>query len=275
MQSKLPEGATVAPIILSSDKTQLSVFSGDKAAYPVYITIGNISKATRRQPSKHATLLLGYLSDDSLKSHILSDAARSIALRRLFHDSLGVIVSSLEAAGRQGVKMVCADGMIRHVFPVLSSYVCDHPEQCLVAGVKYSHCPICEVPAKEKGSTTEHPLRSREPTIAAIANKLAKVPDTEFARLGLHPVRPFWSNLPHVDIGSLFTPDILHQLHKGMFSTHLTPWVQSFIQEPGKSAKYTKEEIDRRFRAITVGCPEEPSGTELKCIRTSVPNVPK
>ncbi|KAH8999683.1 hypothetical protein EDB86DRAFT_3075750 [Lactarius hatsudake] len=38
--------ATVVPLILSSDKTQLILFQG-KAAYPVYLTIGNIPKATR------------------------------------------------------------------------------------------------------------------------------------------------------------------------------------------------------------------------------------
>ena len=43
-QGCLPDGATIAPIILSSDKTQLSVFQGDKSAWLVYLTIGNISK---------------------------------------------------------------------------------------------------------------------------------------------------------------------------------------------------------------------------------------
>ncbi|CDO69052.1 hypothetical protein BN946_scf184992.g1, partial [Trametes cinnabarina] len=36
--------ATVAPVILATDKTQLSTFSGDKQAWPVYLTIGNINK---------------------------------------------------------------------------------------------------------------------------------------------------------------------------------------------------------------------------------------
>ncbi|RPD72984.1 hypothetical protein L226DRAFT_524416 [Lentinus tigrinus ALCF2SS1-7] len=36
-------GATIIPIIISSDKTQLTVF-GSKTAYPVYMTIGNLPK---------------------------------------------------------------------------------------------------------------------------------------------------------------------------------------------------------------------------------------
>lgn len=48
IQMQLPDGATVVPIILSTDKTQLCVLSGGKTAYPVYMTIGNFDKSIRR-----------------------------------------------------------------------------------------------------------------------------------------------------------------------------------------------------------------------------------
>jgi hypothetical protein len=37
MKEHLPSGATIAPVILASDKTQLSRFKGDKSAWPVYV----------------------------------------------------------------------------------------------------------------------------------------------------------------------------------------------------------------------------------------------
>src|ERR1700730_7688966 len=40
LESRQP-GATVLPLIISTDKTQLTIFGG-KMAYPVYMTIGNI-----------------------------------------------------------------------------------------------------------------------------------------------------------------------------------------------------------------------------------------
>ncbi|KAF8587701.1 hypothetical protein K439DRAFT_1337354 [Ramaria rubella] len=61
LQNKLPPGVTISPVILASDKTWLSQFSGDKSAWPVYITIGNIAKSTRAKPSLHSSILLGYI----------------------------------------------------------------------------------------------------------------------------------------------------------------------------------------------------------------------
>jgi len=41
-------------------------FSGNKAAYPVYLTIGNIPRATRRKPSKHSMCPQAYLQSTKL-----------------------------------------------------------------------------------------------------------------------------------------------------------------------------------------------------------------
>ncbi|KAG1884658.1 hypothetical protein F4604DRAFT_1878663 [Suillus subluteus] len=60
-QKALPEGATIAPIILSSDKTMLSQFRGNKSAWPVYMSISNVTKAKRHQASSRATVLIRYI----------------------------------------------------------------------------------------------------------------------------------------------------------------------------------------------------------------------
>ena len=60
IQSKLPNGSTVIPIMLNSDATHLDKL-GHQKVHPIYITIGNITKKIRRKSSQHAIKLLGYL----------------------------------------------------------------------------------------------------------------------------------------------------------------------------------------------------------------------
>ena len=66
-------GATVVPILLSSDRTQVTQF-GSKSAYPVYLTIGNLPKDIRRKPGRRGQVLLAYLPTTKLK-HVASHAA--------------------------------------------------------------------------------------------------------------------------------------------------------------------------------------------------------
>lgn len=81
-QDNLPDGATVVPILLGSDKTQITSLAGDEAAWPVYITLGNLDRATRRSQHEPGTMLLGFIPiikgvDDSsrqLKSHVYHKA---------------------------------------------------------------------------------------------------------------------------------------------------------------------------------------------------------
>ena len=53
-------GATVIPVIISSDKTQLTLFRS-KSAYPVYLSIGNIPKDICCKPTQQAQILMGYI----------------------------------------------------------------------------------------------------------------------------------------------------------------------------------------------------------------------
>ncbi|KAI0760729.1 hypothetical protein C8Q74DRAFT_1319609 [Fomes fomentarius] len=229
IQLKLPPGATVAPVILASDKTTLSRMSGDKSAWPVYLSIGNIDKGTRRKPSSHATVLLGYLPVAKLEC--FSEKRRSLEGYRLYHL-------------REGIAMVCADGFIRCIYPLLAAYIADHPEQCLISACRENFCPKCPVNPRKRGEPT-HACLKHPPDIISILERTAtgeKVP--EFDTLGLRPLIPFWKDLPHCNIFAALTPDILHQLHKGLFKDHLVKWVT-------KAIAGGKEEIDYRFKTMT------------------------
>ena len=60
-QEKLPDGATVVPLLLSTDKTALTRYKGDLAAWPVYLTIGNLKADVRRSQKRPGLILLGLL----------------------------------------------------------------------------------------------------------------------------------------------------------------------------------------------------------------------
>ncbi|KIM34908.1 hypothetical protein M413DRAFT_433860 [Hebeloma cylindrosporum] len=143
-------GRTIIPVIISSDKTQLTVFR-NKTAYPVYLTIGNIPKHIRRKPSRRAHVLLAYLPTAKL-DHITNKAARRRTQANLFHACMGHILKPLEEYGITGLPMTSGDGAVRSGHPIFSNYVGDYPEQVLVTAVKTGECPECPVPPNELGN---------------------------------------------------------------------------------------------------------------------------
>lgn len=62
------------------------------------------------------------------------------------------------------------------------------------------------------------------------------------------PTQPFTESFPRASIYELITPDLLHQLIKGVFKDHLIDWVCKHLeQEHGKAkANSILDEIDRR-----------------------------
>ncbi|KAJ7488714.1 hypothetical protein B0H11DRAFT_1688922, partial [Mycena galericulata] len=123
-------GATTIPILLLSDKIQLTVF-GNRSAYPVYMTIGNIPKEIRRKPSRRAYVLLAYLPTSRL-NHIKNDASRRRTLANLFHACLSHIIAPLREVGIKGIPVVSGDGKIQRGHPIVACYIGDYPEQVLV-----------------------------------------------------------------------------------------------------------------------------------------------
>ncbi|KAI9001505.1 hypothetical protein BD414DRAFT_406373 [Trametes punicea] len=242
IQGVLPSGATVAPVILSSDKTQLSRFSGDKQAWPVYLSVGNISKSVRRQPSMRATILVGYIPVTKLEC-FSKGKRRSLEGYCLFHECMKAILEPLIKAGEVGVEMVCADGAIRRVHPILAAYVADHPEQCLISGCQENFCPKCSVHSSKLGEPIYSVMKDQTLVWDFIQEEARGEKSSEFKELGLRLIDPFWRNLPHCDIFSCITPDLLHQLHKGVFKDHTVSWATSCLEGGAK-------ELDRRFKAM-------------------------
>ncbi|KAJ7593168.1 hypothetical protein C8J56DRAFT_1013320 [Mycena floridula] len=219
-------GATIIPIIISSDKTQVTLFR-NKSAYPLYLTIGNIPKEIRRKPSCRAYILLAYLPTSRL-SHIKVKAARQCALSNLYHACLSKIFAPLK------------DWMLYAVF------IGDYPEQILTGGSKNGECPTCPTGHDTLGDfLTEASGQFRD--LNAILDALAKLdtdPGSFFQsckEAGIKPlIDPFWKDLPFAHPYRAITPDVLHQLYQGVVK-HLLAWL---------TEAYGPVEIDARCRRL-------------------------
>jgi hypothetical protein len=255
-QELLPVGMTIAPIILSSDKTKLTNLTGAKVAYPLYLTIGNIPKKTRRRPSTHACILLAYLSADSISDPRLSKAAQSALVQRLFHTALRLILAPLRDVNhQQGLRMVSGDGAIRCVVPIVACYAADYPEQRLVTTARSMTCPICDISSDQLGEPGVGETRTQMQTLADINHlfnlRCTQVTFTrECRRLKLNGAveAPFWEDFESFNIFGAITADVLHQLLSGTFGAHLVEWCSS--------PKIVKEKngLDRFLRLFPPAC---------------------
>ena len=151
-------------------------------------------------------------------------------------------MESVVEAGKKGEEMVCADSCLRKIWPIFAAYIADYPEQCLVAGCMENRCPICIVDPKERGNHIPRAPRNVQETLFFLRRMQMGDHDTAVKTLGLRAIyQPFWANLRHSDIFQGFTPDLLHQLHKGVFKDHLVKWCTEIIG---------KEEVDSLFRSM-------------------------
>ena len=240
LEEKNP-GATVIPVFLSSDKTQLTLFRG-KMAYPLYLTIGNLPKEIRRKPSKRGQILLAYLPTTKLE-HIDSPTSRRRAVSNLYHACVHKVTEPLEPAGVNGVEMGLSNGDIHRCHPLLACFISDYPEQLLGTCCKNGTCPKCTVPPNHLGDHETYPLRDLKKVLAALKtlDNGHSVYRKNCEVAGIKPViHPFWQKLKGTNIFESITSDVLHQLYQGVIK-HVVNWIKSI---------FGASEIDARCRRL-------------------------
>ncbi|KAG1719917.1 hypothetical protein EDB19DRAFT_1966753 [Suillus lakei] len=196
-------GATVIPVVISTDKTQVMMFH-NKTAYPIYLTIGNIPKEI---VANHPGVLMS-------SSHIFPPPVWNTSPTKP-HVIEAQRISIMQNAGLDGLAMRSGDGISR-----------DYPEQVLTSAVKTTECPKCDIPPNElESSTAAFEICDLNNVLDALAT--IDVGDLKFIQAchdaGIKPIiHPFWERLPYTNIFQAITPDILHQLYQGLVKHLLT-----------------------------------------------------
>ena len=218
-------GAMVIPIIISSDKTQLTLFR-DKMAYPVYMTIGNIPKQLCQKILCQAQILIGYILTTKLVG-ISNKAAHRHALANLYHACMHDVLGPISSCGETGLDLMSGDGVWRRCHPIFAAFIGDYPEQALMTCTYYGRCPKCTVPPTQLGEYGSFPPRVHSTVLDTyhLANSDVHTFYSTCGEVGMKPIyHPFWETLPLMDVFCSITPDILHQLYQGMVK-HIISWV--------------------------------------------------
>lgn len=188
-------------------------------------------------------MLLGYIPVTKLEC--FTKAQHSVEGFQLFHECMRIMLETLTKACEEGIPMTCADGFIRLIFPILAAYIADYPEQCLVACCRENSCPKCTVKQNQRGEYRVHStLRDPEDAVRILKEEAEGYSPDEFKDQNFRLINPFWKDLLFCNIFECIMPDLLHQLHKGLFKDHLVSWATKAVL--GKQG-----EIDACFQAMS------------------------
>ncbi|KAG2084606.1 uncharacterized protein F5147DRAFT_748792 [Suillus discolor] len=238
-------GSMFVSVILGSDKTTVSVATGQNDYYPLYASIGNVHNNVHRA-HRNTVAVIGFLAiPKTTKKHSDDPHFRKFK-KQLFHSSLLRILSSLKPAMSIPEVVQFGDGHFRRVLYGLGPYIADYPEQLVLGCVVQNWCAKCFA-YPDNLDSGEGGLRSQEVVDTLCEEVDSGVLWDEWGVIG--ELVPFTNDFPHADIHQLLAPDILHQVIKGAFKDHLVAWVEQYLEkEHGKArAKEILDDIDHRI----------------------------
>ncbi|KAF8547631.1 hypothetical protein OG21DRAFT_1527027 [Imleria badia] len=248
IQEVLPHGATVLGVILSSDKTNISVMSGNCMAHPLLRSLANIDIHIRSKTSLHAYLLLALLP--IAKFTHKTTHVHSLLQDQLVHQALDIILAppSLKTAAAVGIMMSDPIGNLPYCFTPLAAWIVDTPEESLLAATGPKASPITTAMSKNFGNAHRHPPCTATDMLSAICSACLQCLPTNYKdfikvirKLSLNSIiEPFWLDWALSAPCDFLTPEALHHFHC-FFWDHNAKWC---IQAVGAS------KLDFRFTLI-------------------------
>ncbi|KAJ7603070.1 hypothetical protein FB45DRAFT_882434 [Roridomyces roridus] len=240
-------GAMYTPIFFGSDKTTVSVATGDVEYHPVYLSLGNPHNGMRRA-HRNAVIPFAFLAIPKSDRKYDNDAAFRTFKRQLYHSSLSAILSTLKPGMTKPVVRRCPDGHFRRVIYDFGPFIADYPEQVMLAGIVQGWCAKCtalstdldgHICGRRTHGHTDDLLKSFDGK--ALWDSYGIDVD----------IIPFTRDFPRADIHEMLSSDLLHQVIKGSFKDHLVTWVGEYLDLTHSKAEAAAimDEIDRRIAA--------------------------
>ncbi|PBK70781.1 hypothetical protein ARMSODRAFT_987857 [Armillaria solidipes] len=233
-------------VIIGSDKTTVSVATGNMEYYLVYFSIGNLHNSARRG-HRNGVVPIAFLAIPKSDQKYDHDLAFRLFKKKLYHQSLAAILCSLQPAMTVPVVRQCPDGFYRWVIYDLGPYITDYPEQVLLAGIVQGWCAQCTAPASNLDVPADR--RSHAHT-EALLDALAGHGDALWDNYSIdEDILLFTFSFPRADIHKMISSDLLHQIIKGSFKDHLVEWVFDYLvaKEGEARANAIMDDIDRWY----------------------------
>jgi hypothetical protein len=246
LKGTIPAGHTMLGVIGASDKTPLTIGSGNKEMHPVLLSLANIDAGVRMKATSHSFALAAYLPIPKFVN--VSAPVHALLTARVYHICLDIITVNLKLAEAGGMIMSDPSGRLRMCHTPLASWIADLPEQRVLSCVLANQSPFTTATSDDFGDHHSFPSRTRDHTLNLIA-RACSITDPSlvpaFARTcynyGLNGVhQPFWMNWGRANPPDFLTPDALHAFHKFFFD-HPLKWVINIMGG---------EELDRRMAAL-------------------------
>lgn len=248
------KGLVILAIILASDKTHLTNFSGDKVMYPVYLSLGNIEKGVRAKLSSDCWVLFAKIPVSKFaKTYFnttLTEAEKkgmpALLRKILFHECLRHALAPLRIRSIDGLKpqeprmLLDAHARVRLGFSVVLGWCTDLEEHQDILGLARYSCPKCLARFKDLDTWVagEHqPCGPRTSDsilneVLRIRHEYPKASTWQFKMLaktsGLSGVERFCWEGHWGDFCRIVALDDLHGIMKAL-KDHLFSWIVASI----------------------------------------------
>ena len=238
--SHMPKGGTMLGVIGTSDKTPLTIGTGNREMHPVLLSLANIDPGVHMKATSHSFVLAAYLP--ILKFINVTAPVQAALAAQVYHSCLNIITENLQCAACDGVKLTDPQGCVCICYTLLISWNTDLPEQWLITAVLQSQSPVSEATSNDFGDGPDdqgwppYDCRDCDGTMQHICDAVTKMDPNNvpqfvktcepYGLIGVH--QPFWQDWGKPDVGNgvlmacplyFLTPDALHQWHKFFLTT--------------------------------------------------------